>query len=111
MIIIKKVAEFLQSLQSAKVGETNGKIKQVQARTIKSAVLTALMSEFSEIDFEVGKVQKGFIVRIPNDDHGSLVIQVDAILKPLDYDFDNAVQAEVKRLAEIKAKKKTKSTK
>lgn len=102
---MKNVANYLQNLKGAELSETNGKIKQVQARTIKSAILTALMSEFSEIDFEVGKVQKGFVVRVPNDDQGSLVIQVDAVLKPLDYDFDDAVKAEAERLAEIKAKK------
>lgn len=104
--IMKKIAEFLQSLQNTKIAETNGKVKQVQARTIKSATLSALMSDFTDNGLEVGKVQKGFIVRVPNDDYGSLVIQVDAVLKPLDFDFDSAVQAEQKRQAEIKAKKK-----
>lgn len=102
---MKKVADYLQNTKGVVYAETNGKMKQTQARAFKSALLDALMTDFTDSGLEVGKVQKGFIVRVPNDDLGSLVIQVDAVLKPLDFDYDSAVQAETKRLAEIKSKK------
>lgn len=108
---MKNVAEYLQSLEKSEIKESKGKVQQVHARTIKSATLTSLMKDFQDLGFEVGKVQKGFVVRVPNDTYGSLVIQVDTILKPLDYDFDNAVENEKQRIAELKSKKaKKKST-
>lgn len=108
---MKKVAEYLQSLEKAEIKESKGKVQQVYARTIKAQTLHNLMKDFQDLGFEVGKVQKGFIVRVPNDTYGSLVIQVDTILKPLDYDFDSAVETEKQRIAEIKSKKaKKKST-
>jgi hypothetical protein len=102
---MKNLQEFLQSLESVVLKENNGKINQVQARTIKSSSLANLMTDIQDLGFEVGKVQKGFIVRVPNSENGSLVFGLDIQVKSLDYDFDSEVQAEIDRLAEIKARK------
>jgi hypothetical protein len=105
---MKNLQEFLQSLESVVFKENNGKINQVQARTIKSSSLANLMKDFQDLGFEVGKVQKGIIVRVPNENEGSLVFGIDIQVKPLDYDFDSEIENEKNRLQEIADRKKKK---
>jgi hemolysin activation/secretion protein len=102
---MEKLSLALQNLNGFAFKETNGKINQVQSRAVKSNALTELMADFISAGFEVGKVQKGFIVRVPNEQLGSIVLGLDIQVKPLDYDFDSEVQAEKDRQAEIKARK------
>jgi hypothetical protein len=99
---MKNFQDLVQSLQGTAFAETNGKIKQTQARTVKASLLSALVAG---LDLEYAKVQKGYIVRIPNDEHGSIVVGIDLQVKPLDYDFDAEAERERKRQADIKAKK------
>lgn len=102
---MKKFADYLQSLEGATFAETNGKIKQTQSRQLKASALRLLVGAITESGFETAKVKKGYIVRVPNNDLGSIVLGLDLQVKPIDYDFDAEAEAEAKRLAEIKAKK------
>lgn len=103
---MKNIAKELQNLQGVVLKENNGKINQVQARTIKSVLQNALMKDFQDAGFENGFVQKGFIVRIPNDTHGSIVIQLDTVIKSLNFDFDAEIENEIARKQEIADRKK-----
>lgn len=98
--------DILQKLVSAEIRASGEKVHQVQARTIKSNVLTSLMNDLSGSGIKVGKIEKGFIAKV-----GDLVLNFDVSLKPLSYDFETAVQNELDRLAEIEANKKAKSKK
>ena len=103
---MKNLNSFLQKLVLTDIKESNNKVHQVQARTIKSSVLQALMSDLTDLGVDVGKIEKGFIARV-----GNLVLNFDVSLKPLDYDFETAIQKELDRLAEIEANKQAKSKK
>lgn len=102
---MEKFASYLQNLNGVVFAESNGKIKQTQARKLKSGLLGELVADIQGSGFEVAKVQKGYIVRVPNENLGSIVLGLDLQVKPLDYDFDAEAERETKRLAEIKAKK------
>lgn len=103
---MKNLNEVLQSLVITEIKESGNKVHQVQARTIKNAVLQALMSDLTDLGIDVGKIEKGFIARV-----GHLVLNFDVAIKPLDYDFETAIQKELDRLAEIEANKQAKSKK
>ena len=103
---MKNLNEVLQNLVGAEIKESGEKVHQVQARTIKSSVLQALMTDLTDNGFNVGKVEKGFIAKV-----GDLVLNFDVALKPLNYDFESAIQKELDRLAEIEANKQAKSKK
>ena len=105
-VFMKNLNSVLQRLVVSEIKESGNKVHQVQARTIKNSVLTALMSDLTDLGVNVGKVEKGFIARV-----GDLVLNFDVALKPLDYDFESAIQKELDRLAEIEANKKAKSKK
>lgn len=103
---MKNLNSFLQKLVLTDIKESGNKVHQVQARTIKSGVLSSLMNDLTDLGVDVGKVEKGFIARV-----GHLVLNFDVSLKPLDYDFESAIQKEIDRLAEIEANKQAKSKK
>lgn len=108
--IMENIKKVLQDLNGVVLKENNGKINQVQARHLKTVIQVGLMKDFQDLGFEVGFIQKGFIVRIPNDDQGSLVIQLDAVIKSLDFDFDTEIEKEKARKQEIADRKKNKKT-
>ena len=108
--IMENIKKVLQDLNGIVLKENNGKINQVQARQLKTVIQVGLMKDFQDLGFEVGSIQKGFIVRIPNDDQGSLVIQLDAVIKSLDFDFDTEIEKEKARKQEIADRKKNKKT-
>ncbi len=97
---MEKLVSVLNSLVGADVRVSNNKVHQVQARTIKQNVLSAVKQELTDNGFTVGDIEKGFIVKV-----GEMVFNFDISLKALDYDFDNAVNAEIARQAEIKSRK------
>jgi len=97
---MEKLVSVLNNLVGAEIRKSNDKVHQVQARTIKQSVLNAVKSELADNGFTVGDIEKGFIVKV-----GDLVFNIDVALKPLSYDFDVAVQDEIKRQAEIKSRK------
>ena len=103
---MEKLFNALQVLQNADVKVSNDKVHQVQARAFKQAVLTALKNELNDNGFTVGDIDKGFIVKV-----GELTLNFDVALKPLNYDFDASVQAEIDRQVDIKSRKaKTKKS-
>ena len=106
--IMEKLSYSLQNLNGVVFKENNGKINQVQSRAVKSGALSELVADFINAGFEVGKVQKGIIVRVPNEQLGSIVLGLDIQVKPLDYDFDSEIENEKNRLQEIADRKKKK---
>jgi hemolysin activation/secretion protein len=105
---MEKLSYSLQNLNGVVFKENNGKINQVQSRAVKSGALSELVADFINAGFEVGKVQKGIIVRVPNEQLGSIVLGLDIQVKPLDYDFDSEIENEKNRLQEIADRKKKK---
>jgi hypothetical protein len=103
---MKNLTVALQNLINTEVKESNGKVHQVQSRAIKTALLSALMTDLTDNGFNVGKVEKGFIAQV-----GAVVLNFDIAIKPLDFDFESAIQKELERLAEIQANKQAKSKK
>lgn len=104
---MEKLSNAVKVVSSSKFDLTNGKVNQVQARVIKSAFINGLKEVFSGLDLKVADVAKGFIVSIPSDNHGSITINVDAVVKPLTYDFDDEAYAyELDQASKARAKAK-----
>ena len=103
---MEKLVQAMKSFQEVDVKVSGSKVHQVQARNLKQALLSAVKSDLTENGFTVGDIDKGFIVKV-----GELTFNFDVALKPLDYDFDASIQAEIDRQAEIKSRKaKSKKT-
>jgi hypothetical protein len=103
---MEKLFNVMKSFQEADVKVSGSKVHQVQARTIKQSILSALKNELNDNGFTVGDIEKGFIVKV-----GEMTFNFDVSLKALDYDFESAVQTEIDRQAEIKDRKaKTKKS-
>ena len=100
---MEKLSNVITTVSTAKFKVTKEKINQVEARTLKSAFNDALENAFIELGLETTKSDKGFLVRVPNEIEGSVTINVDTIIKPLSFDFDQAVADQAAKL--VKAAK------
>ena len=98
---MEKLANVVSTINLAKFKVTNDKLNQLEARTVKAAINDALESIFTDLGLETTKSDKGFLVRMPNEHEGSIVVNVDAVIKKLSFDFDQAAEA-----VKTKAKKK-----
>lgn len=90
---MEKLQSVVEMVGGAKYKTTNDKINQVQARKLKSAINKAIENVFNDLGLETGEVSKGFIVRLPNETEGYITINVDAVVKPLSYDFDQEIES------------------
>jgi hypothetical protein len=106
---MEKLSNVIKGIESTKFDLTNGKVNQVQARVLKANILAGLKEVFSGLDLEVADVAKGFIVKVPNEDNGSLVLNIDSVIKPLTYDFhDESYAYELDQASKARAKAKVK---
>lgn len=94
---MEKLANVVSTINLAKFKVTNDKLNQLEARTVKAAINDALESIFTDLGLETTKSDKGFLVRMPNEHEGSIVVNVDAVIKKLSFDFDQAAEAVKKK--------------
>ena len=89
---MKTLQTVTEGVQTTEFKTTNGKINQVQARRLKASFNEALEHAFKDLGLDTAKIDKGFIVRVPNETEGSVVVNVDAVVKPLTFDFDTEAE-------------------
>jgi len=112
ILVMEKLAQVLASYAGKKFTVRNGKINQLERNAFKSDFVNALAQDLESAGLTVGAVDKGFAVLVDNDELGSIAVVIDGVVKGLDYDFDDEVNAEAVRQAEkaekaekLKAKK------
>ena len=112
ILAMEKLAQVLASYAGKKFTVRNGKINQLERNAFKADFVSALAQDLESAGLTVGSVDKGFAVLVDNDELGSIAIVLDGVVKGLDYDFEDEVNAEALRqaekaekLAKLKAKK------
>lgn len=90
----------------AKIGatdlkETNGKINQTVRNTLKAEITEALMADLAEL--EPVRTLDGVAIPVENGKR-LVVFTLDPVVKPLDYDIDEAGEAFAEKVAEREAR-------
>lgn len=88
---MENLKAYLEKTKGVKYSTTNGKINQKQARILKASIESAILKDLESMGFDVGKVDKGVVVNVPNTELGSFTINFNAIIKSLDYDFEGSI--------------------
>lgn len=83
----------LQSVVAAIKGKvfklTGDKINQTERNTLKANVLDSIMSDLSAIA-TVTRTTDGIVLEVPNDELGSIYLELDIKVKNTDFDIDEA---------------------
>jgi hypothetical protein len=104
---MKTLSQKLVALETTSVKIVGQKINQIQRNAVKSDLLDALKFDLVAEGLDAVITKDGIIVRVEND-QSNIDIQVDIVIKNLDYDRDEAV-SEYQKSLEAKAERERKA--
>jgi hypothetical protein len=104
---MKTLSQKLVELETTSVKIVGQKINQIQRNAVKSDLLDALKTDLVAEGLDAVITKDGVIVRVENE-QSNIDIQVDIVIKNLDYDRDEAV-SEYQKSLEAKAERERKA--
>jgi hypothetical protein len=104
---MKNLSQKLVALEITAVKVVGQKINQIQRNSVKAELLEALKTDLVDEGLDAVITKEGVIVRVENE-VSNISIQLDVVIKNLDFDRDEAV-SEYEKSVEAKAERERKA--
>lgn len=80
----------MKQVNEMKLRTSKNRIHQTDARELKALLHEAFAEKLAELDVDITMVENGFIIEVPNDELGAIVVESKFVIKPLDFDVMTA---------------------
>lgn len=99
--------DILDQMNTLAMRSSGDRLHQTDARSYKNLLHAYLTEALQEVD--VTPVDNGLILEIPHEEYGAIVVELKAIIKPFNYDVEEAADNYQTKL-EARAARQTKES-